>query len=764
MEPRLHSPQLPGLALGPTGNVFRSWALPLGVGSIIGVWFGPEAGLATLGLLSLGLSLKAAAPGAEPTSQRSPGTEPPSTEALQSAAAAAVPPQAEAPAPAPIPIAPTTLLAELAPEITGALKGIGRLAGTLAESDLTLAQRDLVDTISGSSATLSHLLGDVLDLARIDAGRLKLRRRDFQLANVTDQLSEELMPLAWRRGLELSIELAPELADWHWGDDRRLTQLLGHLLRGCLTNTDRGEVRLLVLPAVLVGESKGPLRFEIHDSAPVHTRAAMLRLLERAPSSVENLAELDLSLGLLLARGLVDVMGGRMGNQPKPEGGNLFWIELPLEATRGPKQQLSADTSTLLGRKLLVVEARAAARATLVNATRRLGLIVEEAEGFDPAFERLQAAQASGEAFEVVLVDDELQGGRGRELAQRVARERQDGKPTVVLLTPAGRPQDPARLVELGVDAWIPKPVRVQRLTEALLHVCRAEHRSPRPLVGAKPAAVAQLAQPTDVAGTRVLLLAEEQSSRRLLQHCLRQAEVRTALVESLERLPERFSDGVYDLVLIDSQEPAPSRLAALSQLRAIEVSSGTRVRLVALADPETYSAELEIWLEAGADLCLPRPRVGTDFEALIEVLLGLGQPSSSGPASPIEKSVNPLSAMQNSEQPLLDLEVVQSLKELGGAEDPGLFAELVDMFLRDTPARIQAMLEALHGGDPVALARAAHSMKSSCGNLGAISLASLCQAIEVGGRQGNVDAVRSLVQRSAEEYQLVAQALRGQL
>jgi HPt (histidine-containing phosphotransfer) domain-containing protein/AmiR/NasT family two-component response regulator len=351
-----------------------------------------------------------------------------------------------------------------------------------------------------------------------------------------------------------------------------------------------------------------------------------------------------------------------------------------------------------------------------------------------------------------------------------VARERAGSLPAVVLLTPAGRPQDPARLVELGVDAWIPKPVRVQRLTEALLHVCRPEQRATAaggvPASGA--AARALLTSPGEqTAQRRVLIACQEASSQRLLDACLRQGQARTSVVSALAELPERFADGVYDLVLIDSHEPPAARLAALSTLRAIGVTSGSRVRLAALVEPENFATELEVWLEAGADFCLPRPRSGADFAELVSLLLESTASASSARTEKLENVEAPApssTVMNNPDQPLLDLEVVQSLKELGGPEDPGLFAELVEMFLRDTPPRIQAMLEASSNGDPMALARVAHSMKSSCGNLGAMSLAQLCQAIEAGGRQGDLEAVRSLVQRSSEEYQKVAQALRGQL
>ncbi|QDU69585.1 Hpt domain-containing protein [Engelhardtia mirabilis] len=120
---------------------------------------------------------------------------------------------------------------------------------------------------------------------------------------------------------------------------------------------------------------------------------------------------------------------------------------------------------------------------------------------------------------------------------------------------------------------------------------------------------------------------------------------------------------------------------------------------------------------------------------------------------------------MDNSDdKSLLDLEIVASLKALGGDDDPELFADLVSMFMDDTPARLQAMDEALSAGDSEALSRVAHALKSSCGNLGAFSLAELCRAIESAGRGGDVDGARPLVEQSKTQYERVRTALEAEL
>ena len=647
----------------------------------------------------------------------------------------------------------SALLAELAPEITGALRGIARIADGLGETDLTLEQRDCVESIAGSTETLTNLLGDVLDLARIEAGRLKLRRKDFHLASAVETVVEELYPLAWKKGLELIVEVDAGLGDWFFGDERRVMQLLRHLLRGSIQTTDRGEVRLVVVPSTPDAPDDGPLRFEIHDTAPVHTQAELARLLEGSPSTLESLAELDLSLGLGLARGLVEVMGGRLGAHAKGDGGNLFWIEMPLGSSQEPHASLASDFSALVGVRLLVVDARSSARTSLVGATERLGLIVGEASSSEHAVRQVADAIEDGEAFDTILIDDDLHGGQGRALAQELAVQHGDGRPAIVLLTSAGRAQNPARLAELGIDAWIPKPVRIQRLQEALLFVNR-------------PGATNDVAPADDVDGqavcgtrepsSRVILVQDEPMRARVISAQLASNGCRVDVIDEFEGLTSAFQDGVYDLVLIDCQPEPMQRHKILREVRAIGASSGPRLRIVSIHESNRSQEQHTLWMEAGADACLPCPLSPLRSRIALSVLLGeAGDPSP----APMEDE-----AMHQESDSVLDPDVVQSLKDLGGDDDPGLFAELVELFLRDMPPRLDSLSEAMDSGDAKQLERTAHAMKSSCGNLGAMALAELCRQIEVSGRTGDVDGVRSLVQASQSEYQRVCEALAQEL
>ena len=650
----------------------------------------------------------------------------------------------------------STLLAELAPELNSGLRGVERTAMRLSDTDLTIEQRDCLETIQVSNGMLLSLVGDVIDLAKIDAGRMKLRRRDFQLGSVADTIAEELYPLAWKKGLELSIDVAPELSAWVWGDRRRIEQLLRHLVRGAIQSTDRGEVQLRLVPSAPDEPGTGPVRFEIHDTAPVHTQAEIARLLESSPGNLENLAELDLSLGMLLAGGLVEVMGGSLGAHAKGSGGNLFWFEVPLEATEGPQTGVEGSFNALVGVKLLVVDARAAARETLVGATRRFGLIVDEAESSGQACEMLSEAAADQAAFDVVLIDDDLHGGKGRALAERIAALPDAPKSALILLTSAGRAQNPAHLAELGIDAWIPKPVRVQRLQEALLHVSAGASDANSPAEQETISEAAPKGPATAPVGRLLLVEGERCGTRVLERHC-RKAGWRVEIFSGARGLSDAFSDGVYDAVVLDAGCPVEALAPELMSLREVLRSSGSKSCVLALmANPDPGLEEA--WARAGADLCWPQNSSQPAFGELLSDILREGV----APSHPIPSKQ--FSNMDNPSEQVLDPDVIECLKELGGEDDPGLFAELVDMFLRDTPERLSALQAALAGDDIKEIERVAHSMKSSCGNLGAMGLADLCFQMEMAGRNGSVEDLKSLVERSDDEYKRVRTALESEL
>lgn len=682
------------------------------------------------------------------------------------------------------------LLAELAPELSGLSRNVSTLLARLGDTSLSGDQLDLLEAAQGAQGQLATLLGDVFDLVRIEAGRLKLRRRDFELREEVEEVLEQLCPLAWKRGLDLTAEIDASVPEQLFADPRRLRQVIQHLLRATLRATDSGEV---FLRASARPEGDGQvLRLEIRDTAPRRSSAEFERLRKRRPSALESLNELDLSLGLALAEGLSEVMGGAFGVEIEGQSGNGMWLEVPVEVPTDDDADAAREDQDLVGRRMLVIEARASARETLVTAGNRLGLRVEVATDELDATRLLRAAAEEQDPIQLILLDDGLGGGLGREVVQRLTQSSRWPRPHSLLLTTGGGPENPAELVRMGVDAWVPKPLRLKRLEEGIRHVLAqsaaapaSAERVPAPVLAIESAGEAQAASATveESGGStpvRVLLLEPDAALARVHVALLRQLGCRVVWQDEPSGFLRQYQDAVFDLLLADCTalvELDPVGLDALAEAR-----DGAEDVLISWEDAADHPADqgspesnsdLELEDPAFAqpaptprarcaDLELEKPHSPLAVRTLLSTLLGDATSPPTDTPSLLESLPQPLPV--NDESSPIDPDVIQSLKDLGGEDEPELFRELVGMFLRDTPPRLEALGQALDSGDATELERVAHAMKSSCGNLGAVVMAELCYQLEMVGREGELESAQSLVQRSNEEFQRVIEALESEL
>lgn len=706
--------------------------------------------------------------------------------------------------------ATTDLLAELAPELSGLGRNVSALLERLADTGLHGDQVDLLEAAQGAQGQLSTLLADVFDLVRIEAGRLKLRRRDFELRDEMEEVLEQLYPLAWKRGLELSADVDASVPDTIFADPRRLRQVTQHLLRATLRATDTGEV---CLKATCRGEgADAVLRLEIRDTAPRRSSAEFERLRQRRPSALESLNELDLALGLSLAEGLAEIMGGSFGVGLDENSGNGLWLEVPIETPVAPDPSEVLEDQILVGRRMLVLEARAAARETLVTAGNRLGLRVDSAADEAQARQVLSEASREGDPIELLLLDDGLGGGQGRETVQRLTGSSRWPRPVTLLLTPTGAAENPAELVRMGVDAWIPKPLRMKRLEEGIRHVLAQFGESPgeaKPTAGNLPSQPAAPAEAISVAPAaveaedsdsgrdsdsdvgsdaaqelqgpvaelvlpegpvRVLLLEPDPALARVQVAVLRSLQCRVDWQDEARACLRQYQDAVYDLVLADQRtlmELGEDGLQGLSAIREgaqdvlIAWEHGLTPTTGGDPAPPTPATGTTERLRC-ADLELEKPNSPVAVRILLSTLLGdYSSSPADNPALPRPPSP-PISV--NDEKLPIDPDVIQSLKDLGGEDEPELFRELVGMFLRDTPPRLEALRSALDTGNADELERTAHAMKSSCGNLGAMTLAELCYQLEMVGREGVLESAQSLVERSNAEFKRVTEALESEL
>ena len=207
---------------------------------------------------------------------------------------------------------------------------------------------------------------------------------------------------------------------------------------------------------------------------------------------------------------------------------------------------------------------------------------------------------------------------------------------------------------------------------------------------------------------------------------------------------------------MMDCQMPLMSGYDATRKIRAAEErESRPRLPIIALT-ANAMKGDRDKCLDSGMDDYLAKP---VRKDELREVLERWGRPRrTTRRARYLEKD----STMQSGSPPPLDMDVIEGLKDLGGEDDPGLFGELVDLFLQDTPPRLEAIAEAIASRNGKAIEETAHALKSSCGNLGAMELADLCRKIETGGREESLDAVEQLIDCARCEFERVSDALLG--
>jgi signal transduction histidine kinase/HPt (histidine-containing phosphotransfer) domain-containing protein/CheY-like chemotaxis protein len=602
------------------------------------------------------------------------------------------------------------LLAELAPEFYGLLRAMGHHADKLREYELDSEGSQAVDGLVDGASSLRRLLGAVLDLARARAGRLRLRERDFDLAAALTRIGRAFDAAARAKGVSFQPTIGRLANHWRFGDERRLQQLLERVLGAALDTTERGAIELSVAE---VPERPDRLRFEIRDGAPVHDQASFERILTESPGGFENLFELDASLSLALARGLAEVLGGRLEAAARAEGGHVIAVELPLPHGADPDAEQPALPGVGVGLRAVVAAPAGADGDLAESIATGLGWIVQRCRDAAEASEVL----TEGGGSDVLIVATSFDAGRGLERLR--AWHAQWPRAASVVLLDGATAVDPGLLAASGARRAVACPPAPAALRTTLAELVLSDAGAPRP-------------------SSRVLLACSDELSARVHTRRLEAAGHVVDRVASVDAAVDAFQDAVYGLVLVDAGGDADVLADVARRLAPAERMSAGAVKIRDLAGGNSGAPSVP----ARPDTC---PSVGSSEEV-----------RSTSPGNHPVTDSNPRVS--------IDLDVIQSLKELGGDDEPSLLAELIELFTSDTPQRLARMLAAVESGDFDEAGRIAHALKSSCGNLGAVAMADLCRTIEHSCREGSVDDVPSLVQASRSEYERVARALAQQI